>query len=87
MVLKKTKLSFCELWGSLGINNVGVRLPWWLSSKESARQCRRHGFDPWVGKIWRRKLQPTPVFLPGKSQGQRSLRGYSPQSHKELEMT
>ena len=42
-------------------------LPWWLSSKESACQCRRHGFDPWVGKIpWSRKWQPTPVFLPGK---------------------
>ena len=37
------------------------------------------GFDLWVGKIpWRRKWQPTPVFLPGKSYGQRSLAGYSP---------
>ena len=37
------------------------------------------GFDPWVGKIpWRRKQQPTPVFLPGKSHGQRRLEGYSP---------
>ena len=46
------------------------------------------GFDPWVGKIpWRRKWQPTPVFLPGKSHGQRSLTGYSPWSHKELDMT
>ena len=34
------------------------------------------GFDPWVGKIpWRRKWQPTPVFLPGKSHGQRSMSG------------
>ena len=34
----------------------------------------RHGFDPWVGKIpWRRAWQPTPVFLPGESLGQRSL--------------
>ena len=43
-------------------------------------QCRRGGFDPWVGKIpgRRRKWQPTPVFLPGKSRGQRSLEGYSP---------
>ena len=33
-------------------------------------------FDPWVGKIpWRKKWQPTPVFLPGKSHGQRSLVG------------
>jgi len=39
---------------------------------KNACQCRRHrrcGFDPWVGKIpWRRKWQPTPVFLPGESQ-------------------
>ena len=37
-----------------------------------------HGFNLWVGKIpWRRKWQPTPVFLPGKSHGQRSLACYS----------
>ena len=41
-------------------------------------------FDPWVGKIpWRRKWQPTPVFLPGKSHGQQSLAGYSPWGRKE----
>ena len=54
-------------------------MPRWLSSKESACQCRRlrkWGFDPWVGKMpWRRKWQPTPVFLPGKSHRQRSLVG------------
>ena len=42
----------------------------------------------WVGKIpWRRKWQPTPVFLPGKSHGQKSLAGYSPKGAKELDMT
>ena len=55
------------------------RFPWWSSGKESAyqsRRCRRPGFDPWVGKIlWSRKWQPTPVFLPGKFHGQRSLVG------------
>ena len=41
-------------------------------------QCKRHGFDPWVRKIlWRRKWQPTPVFLPRESHGQRKLTGYS----------
>ena len=41
--------------------------PWWLSSREPARQCRRCGFDPWGGKIpWRRAWQPTPVVLSGK---------------------
>ena len=54
-------------------------LPWWFSDKESACQCRKRGLDPWVRKIpFRRKWQPTLVFLPGEAQGQRSLVGYSP---------
>ena len=45
-------------------------------------------FDPCVRKIpWRRKWQPTPVLLPGKSHGQRSLVDYSPWDHKELDTT
>ena len=40
------------------------------------------GFDPWVGKVGRRKWQPTPVLLPGKSYGQRSLAGCSPWSQR-----
>ena len=41
--------------------------------------------DPWVGKIpWRRKWQPTPVFLPRKYHGQRSLVGYSPWGRKRV---
>ena len=49
---------------------------------------RRHRFDPWVRKIpWRKEWQPTPVFLPGKSHGQRSLAGYSPWSLTESDMT
>ena len=45
----------------------------------------RHGFDPWVGKIpWRRKWQPTPVFLPGVSHSPRSLVGYSPWGRKRV---
>jgi len=61
------------------------------SDKESACQYRRqkrHRFNPWVGKIpWRKKWQPTPVFLPGESHGQRSLAGYSPRGHKESDTT
>ena len=46
------------------------------------------GFDPWVRKIlWRRAWQPTPVFLPGESHGQRSLAGYSPWGRSELDTT
>ena len=37
--------------------------------------------------FWRRQLQPTPVLLPGKSHGRRSLVGYSPWDHEELDMT
>ena len=56
--------------------------------REPSCQCRRHkrhGFDPWVKKIhWRRKWQPTPVFLPGEFPGQRSLVGYNPWGHKSI---
>ena len=44
--------------------------------------------DPWVWKIpWRRKWQPTLIFLPGESHGQRNLVGYSPQGLKEADRT
>ena len=60
----------------------------WLSGKESACSCSRCGFDPWVGKIpWRRIWQPTPEFLPKKAHGQRSLVGYNPCGHKQLDTT
>ena len=50
----------------------------WLSGKESTCQCRRHSFSTRVERMpWRRKWQPTWVFLPGKCHGQRSLVGYS----------
>ena len=50
----------------------------------NAGDARDFQFDLWVGKIpWRRAWQPTPVFLPGESHGQRSLVGYSPWGHKE----
>ena len=71
-----------------GGGTVTTWLPGRLSGKELACHCRRRGFDPWVRKIpWRRKWQPTPVFLPGKSHGWRSLAGYSPWGHKEPDMT
>ena len=54
----------------------------------SCLQCRRCGFDSWVGKIpWRREWQPSAIFLSGKFHGQRSLAGYSPWDCKELDMT
>ena len=60
----------------LHLINKPIWLPRWHNGKESICQCRRHRFNPWVGKIlWRREWKPTPVFLPGKSHGQRSLAG------------
>ena len=63
--------------------------PGGITGKVSTCQCRRskrqQGFNLWVKKIpWSRKWCPTPVFLPGKFHGQRSLVGYSPWGHKEL---
>ena len=66
------------------VNNTG--LPWRLSGKESACQCRRCEFDPWVGKILcSKKWQPTPVSLPGKSQEQRRPSGYSTWNCRRVE--
>ena len=56
----------------------------WCTGNEPACQCTRRGLGPWVGKTpWRRKWKPTPLFLTGKSHGQRSLAGYSPWGRKE----
>ena len=52
-----------------------------------SRRNKRHRLHAWVGKIsWKREWQTTPVFLPGKFHGQRSLVGYSPCCHKESDM-
>ena len=57
-----------------------------LSAMQELQEMQ--GFSTWVRKIpWRRKWQPTPVFLLGESYGQRGLRGYSPWGHKESDMT
>ena len=73
-----------SLYSSLGFTDDAL-------VKSMPGQCRRPKrcrFDPWVRKIpWRREWQPTPVFLPGESHGQRSLAGYSPWGRKESEMT
>ena len=61
------------------------KLVWW---SRVHLQCRRPRFNCWVRKIpWRRKWQPTPVFLLGKFHGWRSLVNYSPWDHKESDIT
>jgi len=79
-------------WISFPVKSLqSTGLPRWLSGKESFCQIGRHrrcGFDPRVRKIpWRKKWPPTPVFLPVKSHGQRSLVGYSTWGCKELDAT
>ena len=81
LVVHAQSLQLClSLCNPMDLSPLGF--PGGTSGKEHACHCRRHkgyGFDPWVGKIpWRRKWQPTPVFLPRESHEQRSLAGYSP---------
>ena len=78
-ISSKYMLNWLTAWlTNLLVNTCHEGLPLWLSGKESPGQCRRRRFDPWFGKIpWRKKWQPTTVFLSGKFQGQRSLEGYS----------
>ena len=73
---------------SLFIFKSGLGLLRCFSGKESTCQCRGCRFDPWVRKIpWRRKWQPTPVFLLREFHGQRVLVGYSPWGCKESDTT
>ena len=76
---------------NLGVICTNRGFPGGASGKEPTCQWRRPKrcrFDPWVRKIpWSRKWQPTPVFLPGKFHGQRSLTGYNPWGCKESDTT
>ena len=87
-----SRWTFFSLWGQLRIKPLqtseyrflcGHMLSFhfgkWASPVAQQVQCRRHGFDPWVGKISRRsKWHPTPRFLFEEPHGQRSLAGCSP---------
>ena len=82
----KTWLGVCTQVCGLSPSSLHHVLPWWLSDKESIQslQYRRHRFNPWLRKSpWRRKWQPSPVFLPGKSHGQKSLACYYPWGCKQ----
>ena len=77
-------------WSDLAASAAAVfqGLPWWLRWERICLKYERPGFYPWIRKIlWRREWQPTPVFLPGESHGQRSLSGYSPWGCKESDTT
>ena len=69
----------------LQLSNIPLWVSLWLSGKEPLCQCRRCRFDPWVRKIpWKRRWQLTPVFLPEKSHGQKSLESYSPWGQRRV---
>ena len=84
---------FVQRKAKAALQNNCIPLPgWWASLVvQTTRIClqgERPGLYPRVGKIpWRRTWQSTPVFLPGKFHGQRSVAGYSPWSHKEPDTT
>ena len=83
----KTRDLFKKIRDSKGTFHTNMGFPG-ASVVKNPPPSKRYEFDPWVRKIlWRRKQQPTPVFLPGKSHGQRRLTSYSPWGHKELDMT
>ena len=93
-------LACCDSWGHKE-SDTTERLNWTelirrndflgdsaVKNLPAEQETQETGFDPWVGKIpWRRAWQPTPVFLPEESRGQRSLTGSSPWSCKESEPT
>ena len=69
-------------------STVFLGLPGGSEVKVSAWNAGDPGSIPGSGKIpWRRKWHPTPVLLPRESHGGRSLVGYSPWGHKELDTT
>ena len=82
----------CFMWG---VDNLSGTAFWSCPGgsvvKNLPTKCRRHKrclFNPWIRKIpWKSERQPTPVFLPRESHGQRSLAGYSPWGCKESDTT
>ena len=88
-IIALTRRTFVDKVMSLLFNMLSrLDFPGGSDGKAFCLQCRRPGFNPCFRKIpWRRNWQPTPVFLPGKSHGWKSLVGYSPWGRKELDTT
>ena len=85
LIMILTSSTYCNLPIVIGAFQVALVVK---NPSPNARDVKRLRFDPWVRKtFWSRAWQPTPAFLPGKSQGQRSLAGYSPQGCKESDKT
>ena len=77
---------FANFWGASQVVLVVKNRP--ANAGDARDEGLIPGFDPWAGKIpWRRKWQPAPIFLPGKSHRLRSLVSYSPWDPEKLYMT
>ena len=80
IIFQKLNTFFCLLFITLYVDFATMGFPGGASGKESTYWCRRHkrhGFDPWAGKIlWRRKWHPTPVFFLGESKHICNCRAY-----------
>ena len=91
MVLSLGQVTWFTIWATREAPRrllVSPQNDWWLRLQRICLQCRRLGFNPWVGKIpWRRERLPTPIFLLGELHGERSLAGYSSWGLKEWDMT
>ena len=82
----KRKYVHIYIGGEMESSTETYGLPWEFRWERICPQCRRLVFHPWVRKmLYRREWQPTPIFLPRESLGQRSLVGYSPWDCKELD--
>ena len=94
LILEPTALvSSGSLWEMLNLRPYlrFTKLELALDSKKKKKNLpsmQETCFDPWIGTIpWRKEWQPTSVFLPGESHGQRTLADFSPWGHEEMDMT
>ena len=75
-------------------STLAWRIPWMEEPGRLQSMGSLRVWDDWATSLslftfmhWRRKWQPTPVFLPGESHGRRSLVGCSPWGHEESDLT
>ena len=86
-VKSRTQLSNTHTHTHTHTHNHNLGLPRWPSGKESAYQCRWHGFNPWEDPLEEAMVTHSSIFFLRDPLGQRSMAGYNPWVHKELDMT
>ena len=86
-IKSRTQLSNTHTHTHTHTHNHNLGLPRWPSGKESAYQCRWHGFNPWEDPLEEAMVTHSSIFFLRDPLGQRSMAGYNPWVHKELDMT